>query len=70
MSQWVWIGIAAFIVYRTAKGVYYTRKFKHLSPEEAKSRLDKEKIFLLVINPSWNIKHGEPLSSLLLYATA
>jgi rhodanese-related sulfurtransferase len=47
MSQWVWIGIAVFVVYRTAMGVYYTRKFKHLSQEEAKVRLDKEKIFLL-----------------------
>ncbi|BES63699.1 rhodanese-like domain-containing protein [Gottschalkiaceae bacterium SANA] len=47
MSQWIWIGIAAFVVYRTAKGVYFTRKFKHLSPEEAKERLDREKIFLL-----------------------
>jgi len=47
MSQWVWIGITAFMVYRLGVGTYYTKKIKKLRPEEAKSRMDKEKVFLL-----------------------
>lgn len=47
MSQWIWIGIAAFFVYRLAVGAYYTKKIVRMKPEAAKERIDREKIFVL-----------------------
>lgn len=66
MSQWIWIGVGAFVIYRLGVGTYYTKKIKKLRPEEAKARLDKEKIFLLdVRTPGEYSKKHLPKSKLI-----
>ena len=59
MSQWIWIGAGGFVIYRLVMGILYTKKIHRLRPEEAKTRLDNEKIFLLDVRTpgEYNKKH-------------
>lgn len=58
MSQWIWIALLVYVLYRTGVGIHYTRKIKRLTPDVAKERMEKERLYVLDVRTPGEYKKG------------